>query len=161
MALLESSVEYLNRADQRAREDQERASWRFLGSRPGSGLPQFQSCSFHFLAYSCFTMLCYFLLYKVNQSPIYMCPLIFGFPSHLGHHRALSRVPCALQYILISYLLYTQYRYRMYVNLSLPIHLTLPFPCWCPYVCSSHAASTTARDLGDAVCVFRRWQQYH
>ena len=91
MALLESSVEYLNRADQRAREDQERASWRFLGSRPDSGLPQFQSCSFHFLAYSCFTMLCYFLLYKVNQSPIYMCPLIFGFPSHLGHHRALSR----------------------------------------------------------------------
>ena len=35
---------------------------------------------------------------------IYFCcccccfyPLFFRFPSHLGHHRALSRVPCALQ----------------------------------------------------------------
>jgi len=26
-----------------------------------------------------------------------MSPLSFGFPSHLGHHKALSRVPCALQ----------------------------------------------------------------
>ena len=26
---------------------------------------------------------------------------------HSGHHRALSRVPCALQYGLISYLFYT------------------------------------------------------
>ena len=25
---------------------------------------------------------------------------------HSGHHRALSRVPCALQYVLISYLFY-------------------------------------------------------
>ena len=24
----------------------------------------------------------------------------FGFPSHLGHHRALNRVPCAIQYAL-------------------------------------------------------------
>ena len=34
-------------------------------------------------------MLCEFLLYsKVNQLYIYMYPLFFGFPSHLGHHRA-------------------------------------------------------------------------
>ena len=26
---------------------------------------------------------------------------------HLGHHNALSRVPCAIQYVLISYLFYT------------------------------------------------------
>ena len=26
-----------------------------------------------------------------------------GFPSHLGHHRALSRVSCAMQSVLISY----------------------------------------------------------
>ena len=39
-----------------------------------------------------------FLLYsKVNQLYIYIYPLFFGFPSHLGHHRALSRVPCAIQ----------------------------------------------------------------
>ena len=27
----------------------------------------------------------------------------FGFPSHLGYHRALSRVPCAIQQAFISY----------------------------------------------------------
>ena len=32
-------------------------------------------------------------------------PLFFGFHSHLGHHRALSRVPCAIQKVLISYLI--------------------------------------------------------
>ena len=30
-----------------------------------------------------------------------------GFSSHLSHHRALSRVPCAIQSILMSYLFYT------------------------------------------------------
>ena len=28
----------------------------------------------------------------------------FGFPSHFGHHRALSKVPYATQYVLVSYL---------------------------------------------------------
>ena len=45
---------------------------------------------FHFflLEYSCFTMLCQFLLYsKVNQLYVYMYPLFFRFPSHLGHHQ--------------------------------------------------------------------------
>ena len=43
------------------------------------------------LDYSFFTMLCYFLLYrKVNQPYAYIYPSIFGFPSHLGHHRALT-----------------------------------------------------------------------
>ena len=36
---------------------------------------------------------------------IYICPF-FGFPSHLCHHRALGRSPCAIQYLLISYLFY-------------------------------------------------------
>ena len=45
--------------------------------------------------YSCFTMLCYFLLYsKVNQPYIY--PLFLRFLSRLSHHRALSRVCWAL-----------------------------------------------------------------
>ena len=30
----------------------------------------------------------------------------FGFPSHLGHHRAPSGVPCAIQSVLLSYLFY-------------------------------------------------------
>ena len=50
------------------------------------------------LAYSCFILLRQFLLYsKVNQLHIYIYPLSFGFPSHLGHHRALNRVLCAIQ----------------------------------------------------------------
>ena len=36
---------------------------------------------------------------------IHIYPISFRFPSHLGHHRALSRVPCAIQLVLISYLL--------------------------------------------------------
>ena len=49
-------------------------------------------------------MLCYFLLYsKVNQLYVYIYPLFFRFPSHLVHHRSLNRVPCAEQYVLISY----------------------------------------------------------
>ena len=32
---------------------------------------------------------------------IYISPF-FGFPSHSGHHRALSRVPCAVQHVLIA-----------------------------------------------------------
>ena len=54
-------------------------------------------------------MLCQFLLCsRVNQSHICIHPLIFGFPSHVGHQRALSRVPCAIQQVLISYLFYMQ-----------------------------------------------------
>ena len=50
------------------------------------------------LTYSCFTMLYYFLLCsKVSQPHVYICSLFLGFPSNLGHYRALSRVPCAIQ----------------------------------------------------------------
>ena len=50
---------------------------------------------------------CLFLLYsKVNQLYIYTYPLSFGFPSHLGHQRALSRDSCAIQQVLISYPFY-------------------------------------------------------
>ena len=41
---------------------------------------------------------------KVNQLYIYCPPpLFFGFPSHLGRHRALSIAPSAIQEALISY----------------------------------------------------------
>ena len=36
-----------------------------------------------------------------------ICPLFFRFFSHIDHYRVLSRVPCAAQYVLISYLFYT------------------------------------------------------
>ena len=84
-------------------------------------------------------MLCQFLLYsKVNQLYVYIYPFTVGFPSHLGHHRALSRVPWAIQQVLISYLFYTQYQQCIYDNPNLPVHPTSPFPPWYPYVCSLH-----------------------
>ena len=46
---------------------------------------------------------------KVSQLYVHIYPLLFGSPSHLSHHRALSRVPCAIQSVLISYLVYTWY----------------------------------------------------
>ena len=42
----------------------------------------------------------------MNQPDIYMYLLPFGFPSRLGHHTALSRVLCAIQYFLVSFLSY-------------------------------------------------------
>ena len=57
------------------------------------------------LGYSCFTMLRQLLLHReVNQPYVYTYHLPFGFPSHPGHHRALSRVPCAIQQVLISFI---------------------------------------------------------
>ena len=55
-------------------------------------------------------MLGQFLLYgRTNQVFVYIYSLFFGFPSHLGHHGALSRIPCTIQQGLISYLLYCCY----------------------------------------------------
>ena len=53
------------------------------------------------MEYSCLSM---FLLYsKVNQLYVYV--YLFGFPSHLGHHKALSRVPCcySVGFLLVLY----------------------------------------------------------
>ena len=57
-----------------------------------------------FLEYSCLQCCASFCCIAKGIS-IY--PLFFGFPSPLGHHRALSSVPCALQQVLTSYLFYT------------------------------------------------------
>ena len=38
------------------------------------------------------------LVSAIQQSEsVYIYPLFVSFPSYLGHHRALSRVPCAVQ----------------------------------------------------------------
>ena len=43
-----------------------------------------------------------------NESAIHIIYLLpFGLPSHLGHHRALSRALCVIQSVFISYLFYT------------------------------------------------------
>ena len=82
---------------------------------------------FFLLECRCFTTLCQCLLYsRVNQLYIYVYPLFFRFPSHLGHHRALSIVPCAIQQVLISYLFCIQQHICIIPNL--PIHPTLPSP---------------------------------
>ena len=73
--------------------------------------------------YSCFTMLGQLILYsKVSQLYVYIYPLFFGFPSHSGHHRTLSRVSLDIQQVLISYLFYTQYQQCMYGNPNLLVH---------------------------------------
>ena len=101
-----------------------------------------------------FTMLCQFLLYsEVNQLYVYIYPLLFGFPSHLGHHRAFSRVPCAIQQVIISYLFYTQQ--HICVNPNLPVHPTSPSPLvvyrFVLYIC----VSISALQIGSSVPFFQ------
>ena len=79
------------------------------------------------LEYSCFTMLCQFLLYnKVNQLYVYIYPLFFGFPSHLGHHRALSRVPCAIQFSLVINFIHSIN--SVYMSIPFSQFILHPFP---------------------------------
>ena len=62
--------------------------------------------------------------YNDSATYIHIHPLFFGFPSHLGHHRALGTAPCAVQQVLISFLFSTQW--CIYANPNHPIHPTLP-----------------------------------
>ena len=85
-------------------------------------------------------MLCYLLQYsKRNQldvclwicihTYIFIHPFYFGFPFHLVHHRTLSRAPCAIQQVLISYIyFYTQYDWCISVNPNLPLLPIFSFP---------------------------------
>ena len=72
---------------------------------------------------------------KVNQPHIYIYPVFLGLLSHLGHHRTLSRISCAVWQALISYLFYTYQ--GAFANQGLPIHPTL-LPSLVSYVCSLH-----------------------
>ena len=86
-------------------------------------------CYFFFLEYICCALLCHFLLHSQASQPcVCIYPLFFGFHSHWGYRREPSRVPCTLQYVLISYLsLYIAS--IVYVCPSLSIHpATLPYP---------------------------------
>ena len=67
----------------------------FCGHLLGSSLAIFFILK-NLLKYNWFTMLCYFLLYsKVIQLYIYLHPF-FGLFSHIGYHRMLGRIPCAI-----------------------------------------------------------------
>lgn len=65
-------------------------------------------CIYLFYFIGCFTQLRQFLMYRhVNQPHVYTYPPFSGFPSCLGQHRAPRRVPCAVQWVLLSSLLYS------------------------------------------------------
>ena len=75
------------------------------------------------LGYNSFTILCQFLVYsEVNQLYGYKHSL-FGFHSHLGHHRALSRVPCAIQHVLKVILYVLLYTYISVTNLYMCVYI--------------------------------------
>jgi len=74
------------------------------------------------LDYIYFTMLCQFLLYiKVNHLYIYIYPLFFGFPSHLGHHGALSRFPALhSRFSLVIYSVHRVNSVYYYISIKSP-----------------------------------------
>ena len=79
-----------------------------------------------------------FLLYsKVNQLYVFIYPLFFGFPSHLGHHRALSRVPCTTQSVLTPVLYTVVYICKSQSIPPPPPHSPLESVCVL-YVCVSY-----------------------
>ena len=48
-------------------------------------------------------MLCQFQVHsKVIQLCVYMYLFFFKFFSHLGYYRILSRVPCAIQWVIVG-----------------------------------------------------------
>ena len=82
-----------------------------------------------------FTMWCQFLLYnKVSQSYIYIYPLPFGFPPHLGHHRVLGRIPCftVSSHQLSILFIHSSMCIYLYtdidISMSVPISQLIPLP---------------------------------
>ena len=74
-------------------------------------------------------MLCYFLLYtKVNQLYISICPLFFRFFSHVGYYRELSRIPCAIQQVLIMSLQSVEWNSLLYIG---PYQFAIIYVCVC------------------------------
>ena len=69
-------------------------------------------------------MLC--LLYNDAHQPYVYADPLFWITFPLGHHGALKRRPCPSQYVLISFLFYTQR--CVYVNPNLPRTPLSPFP---------------------------------
>ena len=107
--------------------------WDFPGKKTGVGC--------HFLLQGIFLtqglnphLLC-FLLY----------PFFFWLPSHLDHHRALSRVPCAIQQVLNSDLLVVY----VCVTPNFPTHPIPSFTLWYQYVCYLHLLSVVNYVLMD------------
>ena len=81
-------------------------------------------------------MLCSFLPYKkMNQPDMTYMPSFLDFLPIQFTTLQLSSVSCTIQYILISYQFYTQYRQYICVNPNLPVPLSLLSPLY-PFICS-------------------------
>ena len=72
------------------------------------------------LACSCFTILCQFpLSIKVNQLYIYIYPFCFGFPPHVGYHRACVEFPVLYhRFSLVIYFIHSINSIYMSVSTS-------------------------------------------
>ena len=62
----------------------------------------------------------------MNQPYIYTYPLPLGLPSSSDHQSVLSKVPCAIQHVLTSYLFYMKYQWCICVHTNLPVSPTAP-----------------------------------
>ena len=112
--------------------------------------------------------MCGFCSYsQVNQLYIHMYCLCFGFPSHLGHHRALRRAPWLYsRFSLVVYLIHTinsVYMYT-YVGPSLPIHPTHHSPPTLVSICLLFVLhiclSTSALQIRSSIPIFFRCHTY-
>ena len=63
----------------------------------------------------------------VIQLRMYTYPFPFGFFSHIGHYTVLSRLPCAIQQVLVTYLFCIQQCIYVNPNLIYPSPQHLPF----------------------------------
>ena len=91
---------------------------------------------FFLMECSCFTMLLASTV-QWSEPAIYTYPLIFGFPSHLGHHGAL-RVPCAIYIQKVSFIIYFMHSINtVYISTLVSQFIPPTFPPWCPSVCVS------------------------
>ena len=69
------------------------------------------------------------LVSAVQQSESVIYPLSFGFPSHLGHHRALSRVPVLYsRFSLVMYLMHSINNVYIYMSIQISQFAPVPFP---------------------------------
>ena len=99
------------------------------------------------LGLTCVSMLLVSAMQK-SESAVHISLLFFGFPSHLGHHRAVSRVPCAHSRFSLVICFKPS---RVYM--STPISKFIPPPL--PSLVSVHLFSTS-------VSLFLRWKYlYH
>ena len=87
---------------------------------------------------------------KMNQPYIYMYIHIY-IPPLPGHCRALSRVPCAGQYVLVSHLLYTESQECTYVSPGSEFLRPPPFPIGAQTFVLYHCVSIAALHIRSSI----------